>query len=195
MLAWEKCGAGRLAEAEWKEKSAGGRTAAGGGPAILAGTRDQFRERQARLAQAQERPAQLILGQATGWLICLRGANRWEEFRWQKRDNSEIHSSDLMTRERKQSAKNRRCFGTFGFLFKNGLNGKLNLCLFTLCVSRSFSVSYLRVLFRSNLHNVQTSKILSQTCWKKTCFPEERRAKVLGSLLRNPNSLYPELLL
>lgn len=186
MLAWEKCGAGRLAEAEWKEKSAGGRTAAGGGPAILAGTRDQFREHPARLAQAQERPAQLILGQATGWLIGLRGANRWEEFRWQKRDNSEIHSSDLMTRERKQSAKNRRCCGTFGFLFKNGLNGNPKLCLRLSACPRSFAVSYLRVSFRSNLHNVQTSEILSQTCRKQTCFAEERRAEVL---LRNPNSL------
>lgn len=66
MFAWEKCRAACLAEVEWKEKSAGGRNTAGGGPAILTGTRDQFRKHIPELAQAQEGPAQLILGQATG---------------------------------------------------------------------------------------------------------------------------------
>lgn len=73
VAAWEKRRAACLAEVEWKEKSAGGRNGAGGGPAILTGTRDQFRKRIPELTQAQGRPAQLILDQATGWLVCLLG--------------------------------------------------------------------------------------------------------------------------
>lgn len=104
--------------------------------------------------------------------------------------NKEISSYDLMTRVRKQSAKRYTTFTCS--LFFSGLKLKLKLCHNSLVwPAPSPHASYPKVLSWSNLPNAQTSKILSQTWLKQTCFYKKkgkkawRRAVQIILLLRN----------
>lgn len=89
--------------------------------------------------------------------------------------NKKISSYDLMTRVRKQSAKR---YTTFTCSVFNGLKLNLKLCHKSqVGLAPSPHISYPKVLSWSNLPNVQTSKILSQTWLKQTCFYKKKKKK------------------